>query len=451
MGAVRLLEESRLPPQSPELEQAVLGACLLESSGMASIADVIRPGAFYVPAHAEIWNACLTLYTRRDPVDILTVTKFLQASGKLDSVGGAFYISTLTNRVASSANVDYHARLILQDFMCREIIRLGGAMQQAGFDPTTDVFDKISMFTAELRVLNEYSSTAERTMSEIMPDVIVNIGVDRGVCFGFDALDRKIRLEPGTVTIIGARPGMGKTAFMLSSAWKQAQAGRKVYVQELEMKDRNLATRLACGENGIPIWKAKRKLMSQVDEDRLARWHVNSPALANMIINEAASISVSSLGARLDRAKRKHGIDMVWIDYLGLLQPSVKQRPGYDRMTAISNELRVLSKDLDLPFAVLAQLSRPAKGMKVDRPKLTDLRDSGEIEQDAEAVCFLHRPKYYDQSAGDEVEFIVAKYRDGEDGIEHLLFDPQGVRMLDKAPGTPSPEQRSTPGDSDPF
>jgi replicative DNA helicase len=297
-------------------------------------------------------------------------------------------------------------------------------------------------------------------MSTIIGEVVDENNPDRGVRFGFDAIEQKrIRLEPGTVTIIGARPAMGKTAFMLSCAWRQAQAGHRPFVAELEMKDRNLGRRRVCGESGVPVWKSKRNSLSQQDRDQMARWYVeHGDQIGRIMVDEASSMSVSTLAAKVDRAKRKHGIDVVWVDYIGLLQPSTKQRPGYDRMTAISNELRVLAKDMDLPFAVLAQLSRPVKGQAVKPPALTDLRDSGEIEQDAEAVVFLHRPKYYDQGADDNVDVIIAKNRDGDDGIATLFFDGPGTRMLDwpsEVPRfdarIPSPNNRIEPNEEAPF
>ena len=456
-----LIQPAKLPPQALELEQAVLGACLLELSALADVADLLRPEVFYAAGHGHIWAAMSALYRSRAPVDILTVTQELKRRGTLDIVGGPFYVSQITNKVSGTANVVYHAHIVLQTFIGREAIRIGSDLTARAYDAGTDVFDLLAGAGSEIRLLNEHGVKQARTMADIMPEVVDNITPDRGVRFGFDAIDAKIRLEPGTVTIIGARPAMGKTAFLLSSAWRQAKAGHRPYVVEMEMRDRNLATRLACGENGIPVWKAKRRLMDQQDMDNLAQWYVsNGDPLARLMVDETASMRVSALAARLDRAKRREGVDVVWIDYIGLLQPSEKQRPGYDRMTAISNELRVLAKEMDLPFAVLAQLSRPVKGATPKAPVLTDLRDSGEIEQDAEAVAFLHRPKYYDSAAGDEVQFIIAKNRDGEDGMEEMTFDGPGVRMLDKAmpgalprfdarAGLPSPDSRIEPTPAD--
>lgn len=430
--SANLLEQGKIQPQAPDLEQAVLGACMVERASLADVVDLLSPQAFYVDAHSEIWRAISHLHHNHCPVDILTVTQELMRRGTLDRVGGAFYVATLSSKVASSANVVYHAHLILQAFISREAIRIGSGLVDRAYDPGTDVFDLLAGAGSEIRLLNEHGIKEARTMAEVMADALDNTTPDRGVRFGFDSIDGKLRAEPGTVTIIGARPAMGKTSFMLSSAWRQAQEGRRPYVLEMEMKDRNLARRLVCGEVGIPIWKAKRRLLSQQDEERMAAWHVhNGEATGRMLIDEAASLKVSALAARLDRAKRKQGIDVVWVDYIGLLQPSERQKAGYDRMTAISNELRVLAKEIDLPMIVLAQLSRPLKGATVKPPVLTDLRDSGEIEQDAEAVMFLHRPRYYDTGADDSVECIIAKNRDGEDGLERLRFDAQGIRMVD--------------------
>lgn len=418
----------------------MLGAALLEQSVLSDIAEFVVPEIFYNKAHGQIWKAIMDLHKARDPVDILTVTRRLTLNGVIESAGGAFYISQLTNRVASSHNVHYHARLLVQFHVQRQAIRIGADLQRDGYNTTVDAFDVIAKAGASIRLLNEFGSGDERTMSEIMPSVVDEDYKDRGVHTGFADIDKQFRFEPGTMTIIGARPGMGKTSFMLSSAKRQAWMGHRPYIAELEMRDRNLATRLICGEVGVPIWKVKRNLLSPRDKEQMAAWHVKHGAeLDRMLINEQSTMTTTSLAARLDRAKRKHRCDMVWIDYIGLMQPSEKQKDAYHRMTKISNELRVLAKDLDLPFAVLAQLSRPPKGTAVRPPTLPDLRDSGEIEQDAEAVLFLHRPKYYDSSANDDVEVVIAKYRDGEDGKVELTFDGPGVRMVDKSHYDTSP------------
>jgi replicative DNA helicase len=427
------LEAAHVAPQAPEMERAVLGAVLLKKEALVEVMDVLRSEVFYEPKNAIVWGAIAGMHAQRMPVDILTVTQELKRLGKLEDAGGAFYISQLTNGVASGKNVVVHAHHLLEHFIKREQIRIGSEMLKGGYDPTVDPFDSLAASAADIRILNEYDSVQERTMAEIVGEVVNDIGPDRGVPFGYQEIDQVLRAEPGTVTIIGARPAMGKTAFMMSSAWRQAQAGFHPYIAEMEMKDRNLGTRLVCGEVGVPVWKAKRRQLSQQDLDYMAAWHVgNGEHLGRLLINESSSMKVSSLAARLDRCKRKNGIDVVWVDYLSLLKPSTKQPTRFDKITAISNELRVLAKDLDLPFIVLCQLNRPLKGVATKKPGLTDLRDSGEIEQDAEGVAFLHRPRYYSADAGPEVEFIIAKNRDGEDCCKYLDFDGQGVRMIDR-------------------
>jgi replicative DNA helicase len=427
-------------PKDEAVERALLGACVSYSECIADLADMLRPAMFSSPAHVEIWTSLSMMYARRVPIDTITLIMDLKRRDRLEMVGGPVYLSQLMSVVSSTKHAVHHAAIIAQLYIKREAMMLGHRLHNLASNPASDPFDILASVSSEIRLLNEFGGSHPRNMAEVVTDVVDDNSPDRGIGFGFAAIEEKqVRLEPGTVTIIGARPAMGKTAFMLSCAWRQAQAGHRPYIAELEMKDRNLGRRLVCGEAGVPVWKSKRKCLSQQDIDTMARWRGdNGDALSRVLVDEASTMTVSTLAAKLDRAKRKDGIDMVWIDYIGLLQPSTKQRPGYDRMTAISNELRVLAKDLDLPFAVLAQLSRPPKGVAVKAPALTDLRDSGEIEQDAEAVVFLHRPKYYDMNADDTVDVIIAKNRDGGDGVAHLLFDGPGTRMLDAQTSFPA-------------
>ena len=450
-------------PRDEQLEALVLGACMVHPASMAEVSDILSPSMFTKPANAELWTTLASMHAKRSPIDTITIVMDLKRRDRLEMVGGPVYVSSLTTQIASAQHLHYHAALLAQIYIKREAVLLGHRLQNQGRDPGYDPFELITSVTGELRLLNEWGGSDARSMADIVGEVVDDNSPDRGIRVGYDAIeDKQLRFEPGTVTIIGARPAMGKTAFMLSSAWRQAQAGHRPYIAELEMKDRNLARRLVCGESGVPVWKSKRKCLSDDDTQRMAHWHVtNGDTLGRMLIDEASSMTVSTLAAKLDRAKRKHGIDMVWVDYIGLLQPSTKQRPGYDRMTAISNELRVLAKDMDLPFAVLAQLSRPPKGSSVKPPALPDLRDSGEIEQDAEAVLFLHRPKYYDMGADDNVDVIIAKNRDGGDGVATLFFDGPGTRVLDWPtnvsaptfnPRLPHPDNHIEPtGDFAPF
>lgn len=432
---------AKLPPQAPELEQSVLGAVLLDGSCMAEVADVLTDAVFYVPANALVWKAMANMYAVRAPIDILTVTQWLTRQGNLQAVGGAFYISKLTNTVGGTANLHYHARILVQYHLKRESIRIGSELMKAGYDGTEDPFSSLESAQSEIRVLNEFGGCEDVTMSSMMPQVVDGPYVDTGVPFGFVDLDQKIRAEPGTVTIVAARPGMGKTSFMLSSAWRQATLNYRPYIVELEMKSQNLARRLVCGECGIPVELLKRNKLTTADHERMAVWSVkpeNATCMDRMFINPSASMTTSVLAARIDRARRKENIDVVWVDYMGLLQPSERQKDAYHRMTKISNELRVMAKEMNLPFIVLAQLSRPPKGSTIHRPSLTDLRDSGEIEQDCEAALFLHRPDYYmdrshpDYQPDNTFETIIGKHRDGDLTTVPLSFQATLARVVDR-------------------
>lgn len=437
MAGVALAPELMQPmPSALDIEQAVLGALIVEPEAVSEVADILTPAMFYDEGHACLYAAILKLYRQRIPVDLVTIVQRLRSSGEIERAGGAFAVTQLGSKASSSRHIATHALLLVQYHIKREQIRIGHRLTQLGHSETADPFDAIADAAAELRLLNEHGRVEARNMAEVMTDVTDMTAPDRSAPFGFDAIDRNMRLESGAVTIIGARPGMGKTAFLLSCAWRQANAGLRPYIVQLEMKSRNMATRLACGELGIPVWKVKRKQLSEQDIDEITRWQTaNGAALERMVVDETSHMTTTALAARVDRAKRKHGVDVVWVDYIGLLSPSTKQKLGYDHMTAVSRELRIMAKDFDVPFAVLSQLSRPVKGSTPKAPSLTDLRDSGAIEQDAEAVCFLHRPKYYDPSAGDEVEFVRAKNRDGNDGRDLLHFDGERVRMTDMESG----------------
>lgn len=457
-------ELAKLPPQATDLEKGVLGAVLLDGNTMAEVADVITGPVFYLTAHALIWKAMADMYAVRAPIDILTVTQWLSRKGNLQAVGGAVYISQLTNTVSGTGNLQYHARLLVQYHIKRESIRIGSELVKAGYDDTEDPFNALDAASSEIRVLNEYGGSDDVSMSAMMPQVVDGPFTDTGVPFGFEDLDKKIRAEPGTVTIVAARPAMGKTSFMLSSAWRQATMQYRPYIVEMEMKSRNLARRLVCGECGIPVELLKRNKLTTQDHDRMAAWSVkaeNAAYMDRMFINPSATMSTSVLAARIDRARRKLGIDVVWVDYMGLLQPSERQKDAYHRMTKISNELRVMAKEMDLPFIVLAQLSRPPKGSVVHRPSLTDLRDSGEIEQDCEAALFLHRPDYYMDRSHPEYqpdntfEAIIGKHRDGELTTVPLSFEDKLARVVDRVyypvPQLSPFNSNSTTVDEEPF
>ncbi len=446
MSAVLKLEEARLQPQALEMECAVLGALMLERDAYSEVADVLRSEAFYDTANGIIYALISDLHRRGDPVDILTVTQAAKARGCLADIGGPVHVAELTNGVASGANIRYHAMIVVQKFMAREAIRIGIELQRQGYADTTDVFDMLAGAAGDIMHLNEFASPSDRSAAEIAREVVDTTEPDRGVPTHYPDLDRIFRMEPGTVTIVGARPGMGKTAFAVSLAWRHARMGGSVFFASMEMRDRGLVNRLICGESGVPVWKAKRRQLNGEQTQRMASFAIDHhAALERLRIDETAAMDTQSLAARIDRSKRKRGTTLVVVDYLQLMNVRGERfKSPFDRVSGVSEQLRIIAKQCDLPLVVLSQLSRGEKGA-VRRPSMTDLRQSGQIEQDAEGILLLHRPKYYDRTAGDELEVIVAKNRDGGDGVVNLLFDGEGIRVVDGPPQgmqVPHPDNR---------
>lgn len=448
MTALRMtgtaLETSKIPPQAPDLEQAVLGAAMLESRAAEDVADILRPEFFYVEANRVIYAAIERLRDRRDPIDILTVTQELRASGDLSTAGGAFYISQLTSKVASSANVQYHARIIAQAYIGREIIALSEEARERAYNPSYDVFDTLSGTGDRIMRLNALGQGSERLASDVADEVVNGNAPDLSVRSHFPDLDRFHRMEVG-VNIVGARPGMGKTAFALSVAWRTIAIGKTpVFFASLEMPAASLVNRLVCGECGVPVWAAKRREHSARDREAMGRWHVtNGEHLSRLVIDDTAALDTASLSARVDRAKRTHGVGLVIVDYLQLLNVrGEKFKDRYSRVTAVSERLRILAKESGIPVMALSQLNRSsAKDGSHRRPSMADLRESGQIEQDADTILLLHRENYYDKNAPNDLEVIVAKNRDGEDGIVTLGFDGTGARVVDKSPWDPAPSK----------
>lgn len=463
MNAALKLEEATLLPSAVELERAVLGALMIAPL-IHEVGDLLAAKMFYDPAHAKVFQCIVELGKRGDPVDIWTVSQEAKSHGWLAEIGGMHYVSTLTNGIASGANIRAHAFVIVRQFIAREIVSISHEARRAAVDPTANIFDVLGGAQMDLSRLNELGAPTERNAAEVAREVVDNKFPDRGQETGYPALDVKYRHEPGTMTIVGARPGMGKTAFMMGLAWRSACMGINPFIASMEMKDRGLVNRLICGECGIPVWQAKRgKLSDRQDMERATFYQTRHKELESILIDESPSLDTQSLLARVERAKRKHGTGIVFVDYLQLMNVRGERfKSRYERVTAVSEQLRIIAKQTDLPFVVLSQLSRQAAGKPgekavVRRPAISDLRESGQIEQDAEAILLLHRPAYYDQEAGNELEVIVAKNRDGADGPVELAFDAEGVRVVD-APAfatpprdIPGPDNRIEKKNDEPF
>lgn len=432
----------QVPPQALELEQAVLGAILIEKEAFSTVMDILRPESFYSEKHALIFSAMMTLFQGCNPIDMLTVTEEIKKLGKLAMIESGYYLSELTQRVASSANIEFHARIIKQKHIERQLIRASCEIIKDSYDPTIDTFDVMEQ--AEKKVFDitqDGYMRNNRTISDLAIEFLSNTenAMKRtdgltGVPSGFTALDRVTAgWQASDLIILAARPGMGKSAFMLSAAMNAARFEKGVAIFSLEMSAVQLVGRMASQESQI----SGSSLRSGKLDDR--EWHQLQQAIESVtslpiFIDDTPAISVYEVRAKCRRLKMKHNIQMVIIDYLQLMSVGHERTGNRDQeMGKISGGLKALAKELNVPVIALSQLSRAVEvrgGTK--RPQLSDLRESGNIEQDADIVTFIYRPEYYKIKEDDNgvstaglAEIIIAKHRNG-------ALDTVGLRFIDK-------------------
>lgn len=422
----------KLPPQAPQLEEAVLGALMLDREGLPLVMDALRPESFYSDAHQLIYRACMRLFEKAQPVDILTVTEELRKSGDLEKVGGSYYLVELTNRVASSANIEYHARIIAQKHIQRELIRVSTVIIKDAFDDTTDVFNLLD--DAEKGLFNITQNNLSRsydTMGSLSGKVLRQIeelskkqGGLTGTPSGFTDLDRLTSgWQPSDLIIIAARPGMGKTSMVLAVAMNAAKDfGKPVALFSLEMASTQLVQRLISMEAEIPGSKMRNGKLEDYEWQAL-QTTVQRLNDVPIFIDDTPGINIFELRAKCRRLKMQHDIQLVIIDYLQLMTGVAEGRNSNreQEIAGISRALKNMAKELNVPVIALSQLSRAVEvrgGSK--RPQLSDLRESGSIEQDADIVGFIYRPEYYQiledengQSLKGIAEFIIAKHRHG--------------------------------------
>ena len=421
----------KLPPQAVDLEEAVLGALMLEKSPLNDVIDIIhRPDIFYKDAHKKIYEAIQELFSASESIDILTVTQKLRANGEIDAVGGPYYISQLTNRVASAAHAESHARILVQKFILREMIRISGKVIQNAYDETTDVFNLLDEAESELfavaegNIRKDYESMASllfKAQNEIENAMLKEDGVN-GVATGFTDLDRITSgWQKSDMIVVAARPGMGKTAFVLSMARNVAvDYQHPVAIFSLEMSSIQLVNRLISGEAEIPAEDIRRGNFSKKEFEQFFE-RTKQLSEAPIYIDDTPALSIFELRAKCRRLKQQHDIQLIIIDYLQLMSSGGKGGNREQEISNISRSIKEIAKELNVPIIALSQLSRSVETRGGDkRPMLSDLRDSGAIEQDADIVSFIYRPEYYQLTewpdgtpCTSQAEIIVAKHRNG--------------------------------------
>ena len=441
----------KIPPQARELEEAVLGAILIEKDAISYVSDILKPESFYVDAHSTIFRSIQSLFGKSQPIDLLTVTEDLRKSAKLEEVGGAYYLSELTNKVASSANVEYHARIIIQKFIQRELIRISNDIIRDSYEDTTDVFDLLDAAERKIyEITDKNLRNSTQGIGQLVSKSVLQIDgllnrddglLDDSVPSGYTEMDRMTSGWKATdLIIVAARPSMGKTAFVLNLA-RNASVDHNMPVAmfSLEMGAVQLAKRLISIETEIDAQKVSNGKLDN-NEYAILRDKVERLSQAPIYINDQPAINIYELRAQCRRLQNAHGIKMVIIDYLQLMSGGGDKGMNREQeISSISRSLKGLAKELNIPVIALSQLSRAVESRGGEKkPMLSDLRESGSIEQDADMVMFLYRPEYYNLTEGqdgaslkDVAEVIIAKHRNGPTGSVNLRFNKNFGRFYD--------------------
>lgn len=444
-------DAGRIPPRDTDLEATVLGAVMLEKDAYTVICDILHPMSFYEPAHQKIYEAVQALGAAQRPIDMLTVTEQLRQMGELESVGGAVYISELTSRVASAANVEYHARIVAQKYLARELISFATNVESKAYDESNDVDDL--MQEAEGKLFEISQRNVKKDFTQIDPVIKqaidqIQVAANRasgmsGLESGFHDLDKVTSgWQNSDLIIIAARPAMGKTAFVLSMAKNMAvNYNTPVAVFSLEMSNIQLVNRLICNQCELESDKIKSGKLLDREWDQLMT-RIKYLYSAPLYIDDTASLSIFELRTKARRLVREHDVKFIIIDYLQLMNASgMKFGSREQEVSMISRSLKQLAKELNIPIVALSQLNRSVEsrgdGREGKRPQLSDLRESGAIEQDADIVCFIHRPEYYTKSDTDAegndirnlAQFIIAKHRNGQVKDINLRFRGQFTRF----------------------
>lgn len=438
----------RLSPRDTDVEAAVLGALMIEKDAYTVVCDILKPESFYEPSHQKVYEAIQTLGASQRPIDLFTVTEQLRLNGTLEEVGGPAFVVQLTSNVTSAAHVEFHSRIVAQKYLARELISFAAQIENNAFDESIDVDDLLQ--EAEGKLFEISQRNVKKDVTQIDP--VITAALDQiqaaanrtsglsGLQTGFHELDKVTSgWQNSDLIIIAARPAMGKTAFVLSMAKNMAvNYNIPIAVFSLEMSNLQLVNRLISNVCELPGEKIKSGQLTSFEWDQLmARIkHLNG---AQLYIDDTASLSVFELRTKARRLVREHNIKMIIIDYLQLMNASgMKFGSREQEVSMISRSLKQLAKELNIPIIALSQLSRQVENRSDNkRPQLSDLRESGAIEQDADIVCFIHRPEYYYHSDTDPsgkdirglAEFIIAKHRSGSVKDVNMRFRAQFARF----------------------
>jgi len=434
----------RVPPQNLEAEQGVLGSMLLDRDAIARVVEAVRAEDFYRDAHRVIFAAMVDLFERGEPVDLITVTNRLASMGKIEDVGGATYLASLPNVVPTAANVDYYAGIVLEKSMLRALINAGTHIAALGYEAADDIAalidhaERLVFGIAARRNIQDF-----QVIKEILKDSFEKIdkryqekGTVTGVPTSFTDLDMMTSgLQPSDMIIVAARPSVGKTTFCVNIAQHAALSQKiPVAIFSLETSKEQLVQRILCAEAQVDNSKLRTGFLADDDWRKLAR-AMGVLSEAPIFIDDSATLSVVEMRAKARKLKAEHGLGLIVIDYIQLIQSFRRTENRTQELSEIARNIKSLAKELDVPIIAISQLSRAVEALGQKRPILSHLRESGEIEQVSDLVLFLYREDYYDQEKAQKenkeniCEVIIAKHRNGPIGTVELYFHKEHSRF----------------------
>jgi len=442
------MDTLRIPPNNIEAEQSVLGAMLLDKDAISTAAEILKGEDFYKEAHGKIFDTIIELYDRDEPVDLVTLVDSLRMKGILDAIGGVTYLSNLVTSVPTTANVKYYAKIVEEKATLRNLIKASSEIMDRCYSDSEEVesilekAEKDIFDISQKAIVHDFepmSRILEKGFNEI-EKLYKNKGAITGVPSGFTDLDRKTSgFQKGDMILIAARPSMGKTAFALNIAQYAAIHNKNsVAIFSLEMSKEQLAQRMLCAEANIDMLKLRTGNLEDDDWVRLAR-SAGPLASAKIFIDDTPGLSPIEMRSKCRRLKIEKGLDLIIVDYRQLMQGKSRTENRQQEVSEISRSIKAIAREMEAPVIALSQLSRAPEARSDHRPMLSDLRESGSIEQDADLVCFLYRDEYYNKDTEKKniAEVIIAKQRNGPTGTVELLFNGQYTKFqnLDKIHG----------------
>lgn len=431
----------KLPPQNIEAEESVLGSLLIDKAAIIKVADLLVPADFYKPAHTKIYEAILGLFEKHQPIDILSVTSKLKESDDLKEIGGSSYLTKLIESVPTSSHIEHYAKIVKEKKVLRDLINTSAEITEKAFEPSEDIEDLLDnieqkIFAISQRSLPQKFSAIKEGLREAYERIEKMHSGDamyRGVPSGFAQLDNLLSgFQKSDLIIVGARPSLGKTAFVLDIARHIAVNEKKpVGLFSLEMSREQVIDRLISAEAQVPLWKLRTGKLSDDVDFELIQSALDSLSQAPLFIDDTPSPNILQMRSMARRLQAEHGLSLIIVDYLQLVQPRISSENMVQQVTEISRGLKSLARELSTPVIAVSQLSRGVEQREIKLPRLSDLRESGSIEQDSDVVLFIYRKDRDKMNIAPEeeniAEIIISKHRNGPLGTVRLKFDPEKV------------------------